>query len=114
MSENVNLKKHFLDPNFSKDDKWSLPQSNEAKENEDNWGYSLLNGPNKWPSSCQNGIRQSPIDISAANVDFAFINKMYFENYEKSGKVTIKNLGQGGKILLFRFIYQNFSKRWWF
>lgn len=56
---------------------------------------------------CQNGIRQSPIDISAGNVDFAFINPMHFENYEKSGKVTVKNIGQGGNNSQIDFKFTN-------
>ncbi|CAJ0604738.1 unnamed protein product [Cylicocyclus nassatus] len=57
------------------------------------WGYSEENGPDTWPETCLEGIRQSPIDIRASDVDFAYLDKMIFTNYDKTGPVSIRNNG---------------------
>ncbi|CAD5231325.1 unnamed protein product [Bursaphelenchus okinawaensis] len=61
--------------------------------NANDWGYDSHNGPESWIENCASGRKQSPIDIHAADVDYALINKMHFANYIRTGNVSVKNNG---------------------
>uniref|UniRef100_A0A915E2P8 Carbonic anhydrase n=1 Tax=Ditylenchus dipsaci TaxID=166011 RepID=A0A915E2P8_9BILA len=69
-----------------------------SKEELNNWGYGPDNGPEKWTQHCQTGQRQSPINIRARDVDLAMLDALNFNNYEKAGRVVIKNTGHGVQV----------------
>lgn len=68
------------------------------------WGYYDHDGPEKWPRSCQDGIRQSPIDIRASSVDYAIMNELQFVDYDKADRVTVYNTGHGGMVVFLAFL----------
>ncbi|KAK6766493.1 hypothetical protein RB195_026039 [Necator americanus] len=57
------------------------------------WGYRDHNGPENWQKTCQDGFRQSPIDIRASDVDYALLHRMHFVHYDHAGPVNISNNG---------------------
>lgn len=74
------------------DNKWTHHQRASHEESNDDWNYNSLE---KWPHLCANGIRQSPIDISASNVVYDFLNPIEFGNYNEFGTVKVQNHGHG-------------------
>ncbi|XGW32695.1 hypothetical protein V3C99_017324 [Haemonchus contortus] len=57
------------------------------------WGYKEGNGPETWQKTCQDGFRQSPIDIRASEVDYALLHRMHFVHYDQTGPVNVTNNG---------------------
>ncbi|VDK72090.1 unnamed protein product [Litomosoides sigmodontis] len=57
------------------------------------FGYETENGPNTWQGVCQIGQRQSPVDISAYEIEIATLDALQFHNYEISGHIHLENNG---------------------
>ncbi|CEF61100.1 Alpha carbonic anhydrase domain-containing protein [Strongyloides ratti] len=57
------------------------------------WGYTKENGPDKWQGTCNDGIHQSPIDISGENVIVKHMPRLHFVKYNRKGQVEIINTG---------------------
>ncbi|KAI1723410.1 eukaryotic-type carbonic anhydrase domain-containing protein [Ditylenchus destructor] len=91
-----------LKPPYVTASKYELPprrQDNFRGGGDDgSWGYEPHNGPEHWRGKCREGLRQSPVDIRSVDVDFAFINALEFVNYEKAGRIQVKNTGHGVKV----------------
>ncbi|CAJ0609587.1 unnamed protein product [Cylicocyclus nassatus] len=64
-----------------------------ASEPGHHWGYREHTGPENWPKTCQDGFRQSPIDIRAADTDYALLHRMHFVHYDHAGPLNISNNG---------------------
>ena len=60
----------------------------------DGWGYDADNGPDKWEGLCATGLRQSPINIQPAKVDFMDSTELRFDNYNVTGVVNLQNTGR--------------------
>ncbi|EPB80412.1 carbonate dehydratase, eukaryotic-type [Ancylostoma ceylanicum] len=56
------------------------------------WGYPDNNGDN-WPKLCKVGLRQSPIDIRAPDVEYVLLDRMEFVHYDHIGPANISNNG---------------------
>ncbi|CAJ0583951.1 unnamed protein product, partial [Mesorhabditis spiculigera] len=57
------------------------------------WGYEEDDGPSNWDGKCREGQNQSPIDIRAADVEYAPLHRLHFVHYDNRGLITLANNG---------------------
>ncbi|CAI4221583.1 unnamed protein product [Auanema sp. JU1783] len=57
------------------------------------YGYGAHDGPEHWGDICQNGIRQSPIDIRPHLVDYAVLSRLHFKHYDHAEAIEVTNNG---------------------
>ncbi|KAK6052699.1 hypothetical protein COOONC_09796, partial [Cooperia oncophora] len=57
------------------------------------WGYQEGESDKKWRKTCLGGFHRSPIDIRASDVDYAFLPRMHFVNYDNARPVNVTNNG---------------------
>uniref|UniRef100_A0A0M3K058 Carbonic anhydrase n=1 Tax=Anisakis simplex TaxID=6269 RepID=A0A0M3K058_ANISI len=57
------------------------------------WSYDSPTGPDHWGGVCKTGLRQSPIDIQAADLDFEPMPRIHFVNYAHRGPIKVENNG---------------------
>ncbi|CAB3401019.1 unnamed protein product [Caenorhabditis bovis] len=58
------------------------------------WGYGKQDGPHSWPGTCQNHLRQSPINIRANDIDYTPLHRLHFINYDYDSTVEVQNTGK--------------------